>query len=278
MQRNAERRPDVALRERIGERDHPRLRRRFAGAAARKQTSEASDDVGERDARREFVARRPQRETDAPDVPERDDDGEDEAAVEHAARTRQREQLVRIRLERPEIGDQQQQLRADERADDDVDAEVEHAVRVEAARLRANHRELQADQIRRGEQDAVRVQRDRPELKQSWIHLLCSQEPTSFHCGRGPTPGRSRRRIRSGSGSRLSLALARRPGSAGPPGASLGPRALLSTPSMSRIIIATPTVIAESATLNAQKWYECQYTSTKSTTDPAAIRSSRLPA
>ena len=64
-----------------------------------------------------------------PDVPQRDDDGEDQPAVEHAAGARERQQLARVGGERPEVGDQQQQLRADQRADDDVDAEVEDAVR-----------------------------------------------------------------------------------------------------------------------------------------------------
>jgi hypothetical protein len=92
--------------------------------------------MAERDTWREDVGRRPQRQADLPDVPQRDDDGEDEAAVEDAAGAGEREELARIGGERPEVGDQQQQLRADQRADDDVDAEVEDAIRVEAARLR----------------------------------------------------------------------------------------------------------------------------------------------
>ena len=100
-----------------------------------------------------------------------------QAAVEHAARPRQRQQLRRIGPKRPEVRDEQQQLRADERADDDVDAEVEHADRVEAARLRADHGELQTEQVRRGEQHAVGVDGDRAEVKQSWIH---ASEPPAY--------------------------------------------------------------------------------------------------
>ena len=37
-------------------------------------------------------------------------------------------------------------------------------------------------------------------------HSLISRGAPPIHCGRGPTLGRSRRRVRSGSGSRLSLA------------------------------------------------------------------------
>ena len=90
VQRHAERRADVGGGERIGERDAHGTRRRLAVAAAGEQAAEAADDVAERDARREHVAGRPQRQADAADVPERDDDREDQAAVEHAARARQR--------------------------------------------------------------------------------------------------------------------------------------------------------------------------------------------
>ena len=151
----------------------PRHGRRLAVAAAREEAAEAADDVAERDARREHIAGRPQRQAGAADVPERDDDREDQAAVEHAARARQRQQLARIGAERAEVGDEQQQLRADQRADDDVDAEVEHARLVEAARLGADHRELQAEQVGGGQQDAVGVDviaESESELKQSWIH------------------------------------------------------------------------------------------------------------
>ena len=71
-------------------------RRRLAVAAAGEEAAEPADDVAERDAGREHVARRPERQADAADVPERDDDGEDQAAVEHAARARERQQLARI--------------------------------------------------------------------------------------------------------------------------------------------------------------------------------------
>ena len=40
-----------------------------------------------------------------------------------------------------------------------------HARRVEAARLRARQRELQPEQVGRGQQDAVRVDRDRAEIR-----------------------------------------------------------------------------------------------------------------
>ena len=75
-----------------------------------------------------------------------------------------------IGAERTKVRDQQQQLGADERADDDVDAEIQDADGVETTRLRAHHGELQAEQVRRGEQDPVGVDGDRPQLKQSWIH------------------------------------------------------------------------------------------------------------
>src|SRR6185295_16413248 len=55
VQRHAERRPDVALRERIRERDPPRSGRRLAVAAAGKETAEAADDVTESNPGREYV-------------------------------------------------------------------------------------------------------------------------------------------------------------------------------------------------------------------------------
>ena len=97
VQRHAERRADVGGGERIGEGDRPRHRRRLAVAAAGEQAPEPADDVAERDARREHVAGRPQRQAGAADVPQRDGDRENQAAVEHAARARQRQQLARVR-------------------------------------------------------------------------------------------------------------------------------------------------------------------------------------
>jgi hypothetical protein len=54
----------------------------------------------------------------------------------------------RVRDEHLGVGQEQQQLGADEGADDDVDAEVEDAVGVEASCFRPHHRQLQAEQIR----------------------------------------------------------------------------------------------------------------------------------
>ena len=56
--------------------------------------------MAERDPRREHIARRPQRQADATDIPQRDDHSEDQPAVEDAARARQRQQLARIVVER----------------------------------------------------------------------------------------------------------------------------------------------------------------------------------
>src|SRR5207248_942815 len=129
------------------EREPPRLRRRFAVAASGEQAAKPPDYMAQRDSGREDIARRPQRQADAADVPKRDDDGDDQAAVEDAARPGQREQLARIGAERFEIGDEQQELRPDESADDDVDAEVEDAVRIESASFGADHREFEAQKI-----------------------------------------------------------------------------------------------------------------------------------
>ena len=85
--------------------------------------------------------------------------GENQAAVEHASGASEGDQLGRVADEGAEVGDDQQQLRADERADDDVDPEVQHARLVEALAWRAHHGQLQAQQIRRGQQHAVGVDR-----------------------------------------------------------------------------------------------------------------------
>ena len=69
-----------------------------------------------------------------------------------------------------EVDEEQQQLRADQRGDDDGDAEVERAVRIEPAALRARHRQPQAEQVRGGQQHAVGVDRDWPELEEFRIH------------------------------------------------------------------------------------------------------------
>src|SRR5262245_61829400 len=75
MEVYAERRADVGRRKGIGERDRPGNRGRLAVTAAREEAAEAADDVAERDAGREHVARGPERQPAAADVPERHSDG-----------------------------------------------------------------------------------------------------------------------------------------------------------------------------------------------------------
>src|SRR5260221_3729284 len=145
MQRDAERRADVARGKRIGERDARRLAGRLAIAAAGEEASEAADDMPQCNPGREDVARRPKRQTRAPDVAERDHHCENEAAVEHAPDAHQRQELARVGRERLEVDDEEQQFRADERADDDVDAEIEDAIAVDfksdrkSTRLNSSH-------------------------------------------------------------------------------------------------------------------------------------------
>ena len=170
VKRDAERRADIAGRKWVGERNGPRFRRRLAEAAAGKKAPEAADDVAERDSRRKHIARRPEREADATDVPQRDRDREDQPAVEYAALAREVQQLRRVGAKRREVRDEQKQLRADERGDDDVDAQIENARLVEPACFCPADCQLQAEEIGRRQQDAVGVNRDRAEFKQSWIH------------------------------------------------------------------------------------------------------------
>ena len=148
-----------------------------AVTASRHQAAEPADDVAERDARREHVARRPERQLVAPDIPERDERGGDEAAVKHAARSGEHENLVGVVAEVVEVDEEQQQLRADERGDDDVDAEIEQASGVESGLAPAHDGELQAGEIGGRQHDAVRVDRQRPDaedfgdFKQSRVHV-----------------------------------------------------------------------------------------------------------
>ena len=66
-----------------------------------------------------------------PDVPDGDGGGGDEAAVEDPTRAHEREDLGRALPEVVEVHDEQQQLGADDGADDDPDSEVEHALLLE---------------------------------------------------------------------------------------------------------------------------------------------------
>ena len=93
-----------------------------------------TDDVAERNPRREDVGDGPHRHPVPPQIPQRDGHRGDEPAVEHPAGAEQIEELARARLVLVEFDDEEQQLRARERADDDPDAEVHHPVRIEAAR------------------------------------------------------------------------------------------------------------------------------------------------
>src|SRR4051812_25046858 len=102
MERDIERRADVRGRKWILECDRPRHVRWFSKAAARKETPEPADDVAERDAGREDIAGRPERQSHTADVPERHRDGDDQPSVEHAAFAQKVEQFRRVALERLE--------------------------------------------------------------------------------------------------------------------------------------------------------------------------------
>ncbi len=170
VQVHVERRAGVGQRERIGEDDAPRHRGLLAVAAAGQEAAEPADDVAEGDARREDVRRRPHRQLVPADVPQRDDDGQDQPAVEDAARLRQREQLRGVAREQPPVLVEQQQLGADQGADDDPDAQVHHPVTVQAAGPGADERQPQAGQIAERQQESVAVEGDGAELKQAREH------------------------------------------------------------------------------------------------------------
>ena len=121
--------------------------------------------MSECDAGRKDVAGRPERHAMFGDVPERHHHREDQSAVEHTAGSGEREQFPGRAAELVEVDEQQHQLRADERRDDDVDAEVEHAIGIEAPALRAGHRQSEPEQVRRGQEDAVRIDGEWAELK-----------------------------------------------------------------------------------------------------------------
>ena len=125
--------------------------------------------MAERDARREHVGHRPHRHPVPPQIQQRDGDGGDQAAVEHAGRAEQVQQLAasssRTCRARRRAS---MQLGADERADDDPDAEVHDPVRVEAARPRAHQRELQPEQVRGGQQQRRRCRRGSRRSQTGW--------------------------------------------------------------------------------------------------------------
>src|SRR5262245_52137719 len=170
MERLVEWRAHIRGCERIGERDCPWNTRGLSVAAAGKEATESTDDMAQGDSRREYVARGPQGQSDPADVPERNDDRENQPTVKDAARAGQRQKLAGIARERTPVRDEQQQLRADECADDDVDAEIEDPRLIEASRLGSHGGELQAEQVRRRQKHAIGVDGDGTQLKQSWIH------------------------------------------------------------------------------------------------------------
>ena len=67
-------------------------------------------------------------------------------------------------------------LGANEGSDDHPDPKVEHSIGVESRLSRAACRHPQAEQIGGGEQHAVRVNSDRPDLKQDWMHVVPALE------------------------------------------------------------------------------------------------------
>ena len=68
------------------------------------------------------------------------------------------------------VDGEEQQLGADERADDDPDAQVHHPLLIEGARARAHQREPQPEQVGDGEQDAVGVDGEATDIKQDGMH------------------------------------------------------------------------------------------------------------
>ena len=170
VERHVQRRADVLRRELAVKRDRPGHVGRTAEAAAGEQAAETADDVAERDAGREHVGRGPHRHPVPPQVPQGDGDGRDQPAVEHAARARQVRQSRGAQGRTCRIDDEQQQLRADQRADDDPDPEVHDPVRIQAARPGPDQRELQAEQVGGGEQQPVGVDREAADLKQDGMH------------------------------------------------------------------------------------------------------------
>src|SRR4029450_10647311 len=134
-----ERRAHVRRGKRVVERDGPWQARRLSITAAREKASEAADRVAERDPPRGYIARRPQRQAFATDIRQGDRHSEYQPPVEDAARARQGQQLTRIVSKGIEVRDEKQDFRADQGADDDVDAEVEDAGRIELAGFRAPH-------------------------------------------------------------------------------------------------------------------------------------------
>ena len=79
----------------------------------------------------------------APEIDERDDDRGDQTAVEHASGSQDVEEFPWIGRHLAALDDDEEELGADERADDDPDAKVHDPVRVESAGAGAPQRELQ---------------------------------------------------------------------------------------------------------------------------------------
>ena len=137
MQRNVDRRADVARRVLAVEGNRPRNAGGLAEAAAGEKAADPSDDMAERDAGANVS------DTDQSGMRCRHmyqnatSDRHDQPAVEHASRSHQRHQFGRVLIGVP-FDDEQQQLGADERAHDDPDAEVHHPVGIEAARSGAH--------------------------------------------------------------------------------------------------------------------------------------------
>ncbi len=171
MQRNTERGSDVCRGKRVGEHHGPRHVSRFAIAAACSQAAESPGDVPQGDAGREDIAGGPERHPMTGDVPEGDADCEEQPAVKHASQPREIQQVARV-LELIEVDDEQEQLGADKRGNDDVDPEVQHPVRVQSPFLCPPHRQAEAEQVGGGQQDAIGIDGERSEFKQLWIHVF----------------------------------------------------------------------------------------------------------
>ena len=172
VQRHTQRRADVLRGVLVVKCDRPGHVRLPAEAAAGKQTAHPADDVSERDAGGEHVRHRPHRHPMPAQIPQGDRHRGDEAPVKDPPGAEQIEELGGVRRVLVELDNEEEQLRADQRADDDPDPQIHHAVGIEAPRPCAHQRELQTQQVRRSEQDAVGVDREAPDFKQDWVHVV----------------------------------------------------------------------------------------------------------
>src|ERR1700676_2174216 len=170
---DAERSSTDGIRQRIREDDAPEVIGRLAVTAARRETTEASEDVAKGKSGSETIGGPQHRHVMAPHVP----DGREERGNQPAGKNASRLQRVEAKNLPPVVGvgapvvDDVKNLRPDNSREDNEDAKIPGIVAIDALLLGIADADPKTDKHARGDQDTVGGQVETANVKKSGEHV-----------------------------------------------------------------------------------------------------------